>query len=85
MNEYSPDIVTHPGIMLREKLQELGISPHDLSHSAGIEIGHVEGVIAGTAGIDEYLAFKLEDELGIPARLWLKYQSFYNQLGSSKE
>jgi HTH-type transcriptional regulator/antitoxin HigA len=75
-----PDWVIAPGETLREHLEEAGRSQADLARSAGWSTKFVCELAKGKASLTVTTALVLEEETGIPARLWLCLEADY-QIG----
>jgi HTH-type transcriptional regulator / antitoxin HigA len=77
--EYQPQTVTHPGEDLREKLEELQMSPKEFAVRCGKPIQTISEVINGKSAITPDMAIQFENVLQIPARYWLQRQYYYNE------
>lgn len=69
------DWSVHPGEILREALDERGMTQADLADRMGISQPAVSYLVTGEHGIGAATALKLEDALGISARFWLYLQA----------
>ena len=69
---------THVGELIHEELTERGIKQKDFAVAIGINPSHLNEIIKGKRDINSQIAFKLEKELGISAKLWLDTQTNYN-------
>lgn len=78
-NEYVPQTVTHPGVTLREKLLELGMSQKEFAVRAGKPEQTIVKVIDGKSALTPDMAVKFESVLGIPATFWLNRQQNYDE------
>ena len=78
-NQYLPDLVTAPGEILLEKLQELGMSQAELAGRIGITTKMVNEIIKGKAPSLPGAALQLERVLSIPARFWLNLEAHYRE------
>ncbi len=68
---------THPGEILREELQERGISQKDFAAQIGMQASHLNAFIKGKRNINEDLAIKLERHLDIPYNIWMNLHAGY--------
>lgn len=70
----------HPGEVLRETIEERGITQTELSDGTGISRSHISNVVnckvSGGIGIASALA--LEEFLGVKAEVWLNLQTTYD-------
>ena len=78
-NEYTPPTVTHPGITLKEKLDELGMSQKEFAVRTGKPEQTIVKVIDGKSALTPDMAVKFESVLGIPATFWLNRQQNYDE------
>lgn len=78
-NEYQPQTVTHPGMDLREKLEELQMSPKEFAIRSNKPVKTISEVINGKSAITPEMAVQFENVLQIPARYWLKRQYLYDE------
>lgn len=78
-NQYEPDLVTPPGEMLLEKLEELGMPQAELAQRIGRTKKTVNEIIKGKAPILSETALQLERVLGIPARFWTNAEGQYRE------
>lgn len=78
MNEnLTPIITLPPGYVIKVELKARGIRQKDFAAQIGMQTSHLSEVINGSRAINEQIAEKLEQFLGIPAIYWLKEQSRY--------
>ncbi len=78
-NQYNPKCVFHPGMTLKEKLEEMRISPEWLSSEIGISVEDIMAIIQEKKNISPKIAKKLENGLKIPLYLWLNMQKNYEK------
>ncbi len=78
-NEYIPQTVSHPGLTLREKLEELGMSQKEFAVRTGKPEQTIVKVINGESSLTPDMAVQFESVLGIPANFWLKRQQNYDE------
>jgi addiction module HigA family antidote len=73
------DWTVHPGELLAEKLEELGMTQTYLAMATGYTQKHINQVVRGHVGISPTMALALERELdGISARMWVRLQADYD-------
>ena len=78
-NEYIPQTVTHPGVTLKEKLEELGMSQKEFAVRTTKPEQTIVKVINGESSLTPDMAVQFESVLGIPANFWLKRQQNYDE------
>lgn len=78
-NEYLPQSVTHPGVTLKEKLVELGMSQKEFAVRTGKPEQTIVKVINGESALTTDMAVQFESVLRIPANFWLKRQQQYDE------
>ena len=75
----SLDFIIHPGISIKEKLDENDMKQEELAERTGFSPKHVSEVINGKKGISPKFAKALEYVLGIKATFWLNLQAIYDK------
>lgn len=78
-NTYTPSTVTHPGITLAEKLEEIGMESKELALRTGKPEKTISQVVNGKSALTPDMAILFETVLGIPARFWLQRQMQYDE------
>ena len=73
-----PRPAIHPGEVLADELQELGISPTELSRLINVPPNRVTQIIHGRRGITGDSALRLGHWFGSSAQFWLNLQSAYD-------
>ena len=68
----------HPGELIGDNLEELGITITDAARGLGITRQQLHNLIAGRSAITPEMAVKLEQALGSTADTWLKMQMNYD-------
>jgi addiction module HigA family antidote len=68
----------HPGELVGDNLEELGITVSDAAKALGISRQQLHNVIAGRYGITPEMAVRLEKALGSTADTWLRMQMNYD-------
>lgn len=79
INKYNPDVVSHPGTTLSQKLEELGMSQKDFALRTGRPEKTISEIIKGKNSITKEAAIQFENVLNIPARVWLQRQYYYDE------
>jgi addiction module HigA family antidote len=67
----------HPGVYLKELLEELGLSQYRLAQDIGVPAMRISHVIHGKRPITAELALRLGRYFGQTPRYWLNLQSRY--------
>jgi addiction module HigA family antidote len=81
-NQYSPQSVPHPGVILEEKLQEMAMSIKEFALRTDKPEKTIIAVINGTSAITPEMALKFENATRIPASFWLRHQQHYDEYKS---
>lgn len=76
-NTYEPSIAIPPADTLLELLADKNMSLQKLSELSGLEIEVLQGVINASTSIDNNIAMKLEEVLGVSTRFWLNLEKNY--------
>ena len=64
----------HPGEVLREELDELGLSANALSKALGVPVNRVTMILNGQRGVTADTALRLATYFGTTPQLWLNLQ-----------
>ena len=64
----------HPGQVLREELDELGLSTNALSKALGVPVNRVTMILNGQRGVSADTALRLARYFGTTPQLWLNLQ-----------
>lgn len=75
----SLDFIIHPGISIKEKLDENDMNQEELAERTGFSAKHVSEVINGKKGISPKFAKALEYIFGVKATFWLNLQAIYDK------
>ena len=68
----------HPGEILVDELEALGISPSELSRQIKVPVNRVTQIIKGQRGVTGDTALRLGHWFGSSAQFWLNLQSAYD-------
>ena len=66
-----------PGMMIKPELEERGITQKDFAKMLGIQASHLSEVLNGKRALTTDLALKIENEIGLPAKILLAAQTQY--------
>ena len=75
--ENRPIYPIHPGIILRDELTELQMSPAELARELHVPSNRIYQLIAGKRAMTADTALRLEQWLGIEAAFWMNLQKSY--------
>ena len=64
----------HPGEVLRDELDELGLSANALSRALGVPVNRVTAILNGQRGVSADTALRLARYFGATPQLWLNLQ-----------
>lgn len=84
-NEYFAPIVYHPGEILAEKLEELGMGSKEFSVRANKPEKTISAVLRGNSSITPDMAVQFENVTQIPAHFWMNAQNRYNEYVARKK
>jgi HTH-type transcriptional regulator/antitoxin HigA len=76
-SELIPSKATHPGILIKDEIESIGMTQKDLALRMDIAPNIVNELIKGKRNITAALAIKLEAILKIDAHYWMQLQAQY--------
>ncbi len=79
VNEYNPDVVTHPGETLEELLEDIEMSQAELSRRTGRATKTINGIVHGREPLTPETALQFEKVLGVKARFWNELERNYRE------
>ena len=65
----------HPGLVLQDELDEIGISQSELAAHIGVLPKTINEICRGKRGISAEMAWKLSQSLGASPNFWLNLQN----------
>lgn len=65
----------HPGLVLQDELEEIGITQSALAEHIGVLPKTINEICRGKRGISAEMAWKLSQALGASPNFWLNLQS----------
>jgi antitoxin HigA-1 len=68
----------HPGLLVKECLDELGLSVAEAAKGLGITRQQLHNVIAGRSNVTPEMAIRFEKAFGSTADTWLRMQMNYD-------
>lgn len=75
--EFTPDWSVHPGVILREVLEEHDIRQSELAERTGLTAKHINQIVSGSIGISPDVAVLLERALDAEAGFWMRAEADY--------
>ena len=74
MNAKNGMRAVHPGEVLRDELDELGLSANALSKALGVPVNRVTMILNGQRGVSADTALRLARYFGTTPQLWMNLQ-----------
>lgn len=71
-------VPTHPGTVIKDEIEYLGISQRQLAEHLGMKCSVVNEILNGKRSVTTQTAFMIEAALGIPAEVLLHLQMKYD-------
>lgn len=68
----------HPGAVLKELLNESGLTPNALAMALRVPANRIGGIIKGQRGITADTALRLARYFGTSAQMWMNLQAKYD-------
>ena len=68
----------HPGELLRDELEEIGVSLNELGRALRVPMNRISAIINGKRAITVDTAMRLGRYFGTSAQMWLNLQSTYD-------
>lgn len=68
----------HPGEILNEDLEEMGLTPEIFADKLAIPLDRMNAILAGERDVDAEFALRLERYFGSGARMWMNLQTTYS-------
>jgi antitoxin HigA-1 len=85
MDDTALKLVTHPGEILKQELEEIGVTPTALARQISVPPNRVTQIINGQRGITGDTALRLGHWFGTGARFWRNLQAHYDLLTAERE
>jgi len=76
-NQYQPDYVVSPGLVLEERLEAHGLTHAEFACRCDLSPQLINDIIAGKASITQETALRFELVLGVDASIWLGIEANY--------
>ena len=68
----------HPGELLRDELQEIGVSLNELARALRVPMNRISAIVNGNRSITVDTAMRLARYFGTSPQYWLNLQSAYD-------
>ena len=78
MNQETEISPIHPGELLRDELDEIGVSLNELARALRVPMNRISAIVNGRRGISADTALRLSRYFGTSPRLWMNLQSAYD-------
>lgn len=79
LHKFHLDIEFHPGVELKEKVFEMGLTPTQFARQAGMSVKTIKDVMACKIPVTAQMAVVFERLTKIPAYFWVNTQSAYDK------
>lgn len=79
MNNLSKDFIIHPGVTVKEKLDDMGITTNELSTKIDFPLDYINNVIDEKENITPEFAKALEEVTDVSFTFWLNLQNNYKK------
>lgn len=70
-------IATHPGVLLREQIGEMGLSVHGVARDSGLPATRLHEIVHGRRGVSAETAIALGAYFGQSPEFWMSAQKTY--------
>jgi antitoxin HigA-1 len=74
----------HPGDVLADELEEIGVSPTELARQLAVPANRISQIIQGKRAISGDTALRLGHWFGMSPQFWLNLQSAYDMRVAEK-
>ncbi|MCB0335637.1 MAG: HigA family addiction module antidote protein [Bdellovibrionales bacterium] len=85
MNQYKKEDYPHPGKVLLENLDDIGLSQKAFAHYLGVDADVISDICRGVSDMTAPMALKIARALGTSPRQWLELQMNYSLVNTPKE
>jgi len=75
----------HPGAILREELEDLGISPTELARQIDVPPNRISQILSGKRSITGDTALRLGHWFGTNPQFWMNLQTQYDMAVAARE
>ena len=75
----------HPGAVLKDELEELGVTPTEFARQIAVPPNRVSQIIAGKRGVTGDTALRLGHWFGMEPQFWLNLQAQWELMQADQE
>lgn len=75
----------HPGLILKDELDELGVSPTELARQIEVPANRISQIIAGKRAISGDTALRLGHWFGVDPAFWINLQAQFDLAMADRE
>ncbi len=75
----------HPGAVLKDELEELGVTPTEFARQIAVPPNRVSQIIAGKRGVTGDTALRLGHWFGMEPQFWLNLQAQWELVQAEQE
>ncbi|MBC6413124.1 MAG: HigA family addiction module antidote protein [Hyphomonadaceae bacterium] len=75
----------HPGVILRDELNELGITPTGLARQIDVPAARITQIIAGKCAVTGDTALRLGHWFGTDVQFWINLQTQFDLAGADQK
>ncbi len=76
--------VVHPGAVLKDELEEMGVTPTALAHQINVPPNRVSQIIAGKRSVTGDTALRLGHWFGVEPQFWLNLQAQFDLVAADQ-
>lgn len=77
--------VVHPGIILKNELDELGINPTEFARQIRVPPNRISQIVAGKRSVTSHTALRFGHWFGTDPQFWLNLQTQFDLANANKE
>lgn len=76
---YEPRYAVHPGSFLKDEIEARGMSQKEFAERTEISEKALSEILNEKANLQPWMALKMESAFGMPAHVWIRLQSTYDE------
>ena len=77
--------VVHPGLILKDELDELGITPTEFARQIGVPANRISQIISGKRSVTGDTALRFGHWFGTDAQFWINLQAQFELATAARE
>jgi HTH-type transcriptional regulator/antitoxin HigA len=81
----TPAVIVMPGEILAKEIEARSMTRASLAYRMGISVIYITAIIDGRMEISSWVAWCLEEALGIPRSFWLNLEANYQKHLAAKQ